>query len=387
MLSWVVFGATACVGDLASSGAVVSDSAGVQVVSYVQIPAATPRWQLDSIPVVSIGEDRVGDAYEFFRVRGALSHRDRVLVGDGGSAQLRLFDGAGNHVSSVGRTGSGPGEFQNLQWLGKIRGDSVLTWDLALQRVTVFDPELDLVGTLPLRLPVTAYVVAGGFDDGDFLVWPFGVRTEPIASPRIVVDTSFFAVTTPGDEATVDTIARVPARPTYMEPDGTSVRVPFTGEPVYAVAGTAAWIGSGEAGELARYAKDGTVDAVIRLPSPGEVPGTAVAAFRSEYLEGHEGSERLERAQRLDRMQFPEELPAFDMVHVDSGGNLWVREYLLGEEDQQEWIVLDETGAIVASMAMPLGLRVTSITQDLVVGVWRDEVDVETVRTYGYSRR
>jgi hypothetical protein len=370
----------------------VADSAGIRVVSYIRRPTAIPGWQFDSVPVVSIGTDFGEEPYLLSRVRGAFHHRNGFLLGDGGSGELRFFDEIGRHVRSVGGIGSGPGEFQAgfggaIQWMGRIRGDSLIAWDLPLQRVTIFDPELNLVGTTPLRLPVVAYVVAGAFDDGDLLVWPFGIRMAPIPSPRVVVDTSFFAIVKRSDQASLDTIVRLPARPTYVEPDGVSVRVPFTADPAYAVGATVTWAGSGQSGEIARRGKDGTAHVIVRLPAGGAVPPAAVDAFRSAYLEGHTGAELAEQARVLNAIPLPAALPAFDLLHIDSEGNLWIREYLLPDAEEQQWLVLGDAGQPIARIETPSRLRVTSITRDLIVGIWRDALDVETVRVHRYTRR
>jgi hypothetical protein len=56
------------------------------------------------------------------------------------------------------------------------------------------------------------------------------------------------------------------------------------------------------------------------------------------------------------------------------------------EEGGARWIVLDMTGAAVATVRTPPDLWVLEIGADYVLGVAHDSLDVETVRLYRLSR-
>ncbi|MGH7476919.1 MAG: type II toxin-antitoxin system VapB family antitoxin [Longimicrobiales bacterium] len=104
------------------------DEAAVRIdtvggVVRVQNPEAAPRWRLE--PLVSIGSmGGFGEARpdEFGLVRSVVAdERGQIYVADTRSNEIRVFDAAGNHLRTIGRAGSGPGEFRtvySLAWLG-----------------------------------------------------------------------------------------------------------------------------------------------------------------------------------------------------------------------------------------------------------------------------
>ena len=112
----------------------VRDSAGIRIVENT-----TPLWQegeewhLSPEPVVDIGGGDV-EENQLFRVAGALRLSDgRIVVGNGGTHELRFYTGDGAFVRSVGRRSDGPGEFQDLRWVRRLRGDSLIAiWPLRL---------------------------------------------------------------------------------------------------------------------------------------------------------------------------------------------------------------------------------------------------------------
>ena len=60
-----------------------------------------------------------------------------IYVGDR-SGQLLVFAPDGNVLRKLGRKGQGPGEFDRIQTVRVLPGDSVYAFDVGLQRATVF---------------------------------------------------------------------------------------------------------------------------------------------------------------------------------------------------------------------------------------------------------
>ena len=76
-------------------------------------------------------------------------------------------------------------------------------------------------------------------------------------------------------------------------------------------------------------------------------------------------------------------LPAYEQVLLDRAGNLWTVRVRWFWSEAPVWQVLDPQGRWLGQVAMPPGGRISEIGEDYVLGVWRDEMDIETVRMYG----
>jgi hypothetical protein len=98
--------------------------------------AQTP-WTVDAKPVVDIPGTGAGGVLVFEHViAGARLSNGTIVLADQAAAIVRFFDASGRATQSVGRPGSGPGEFQMIFWLGQCGADSVFVWDFRLGRMT-----------------------------------------------------------------------------------------------------------------------------------------------------------------------------------------------------------------------------------------------------------
>jgi hypothetical protein len=82
-------------------------------------------------------------------------------------------------------------------------------------------------------------------------------------------------------------------------------------------------------------------------------------------------------------------LPAeqtYRFVRVDDVGLLWSRDPIGPNSSTRHWTVYDSTGAILARADTPLRFDVYQIGEDFILGRWRNEEDVEFIRTYGLTR-
>jgi hypothetical protein len=107
---------------------------------------------------------------------------------------------------------------------------------------------------------------------------------------------------------------------------------------------------------------------------------------------------------RPPELVLPETYPLFGRLLTDGGGNLWVMRYPAFEEpvsswqlkslmggwvvdpEGAEWIVLDHDGQTVARVRTPPGVMVLEIGSDYILGLSRDELDVESVSLYRLQR-
>ena len=121
-----------------AGGAQTEDSAGVVIVRNAR-PTSDSRleWQVGSEPVVSIGAIEGREDFQLHRVDDGLKLADgRIVVANGGSHQLFVFDEDGSYLTSWGQRGEGPGDFggafgsdglgsPQLFWIEPWAGDSL----------------------------------------------------------------------------------------------------------------------------------------------------------------------------------------------------------------------------------------------------------------------
>ncbi len=99
-------------------------------------------WSASLEPHVSIGGVDGPQEYQWFDVTAAARQSDGdIVVVDGGSREVRLYDRLGIFMRNLGGPGSGPGEFQDPAQVMVTAGDSVVVWDNTLYRITRFDPD------------------------------------------------------------------------------------------------------------------------------------------------------------------------------------------------------------------------------------------------------
>lgn len=85
------------------------------------------------------------------RVSGlALSPDRRLALGDASEGNVKLFDLRGRLLAVLGRSGSGPGEFQQPRFPRFDPTGRLFVGDGQLNRITEFDPNGTLVRTIPL---------------------------------------------------------------------------------------------------------------------------------------------------------------------------------------------------------------------------------------------
>ena len=81
-------------------------------------------------------------------------------------------------------------------------------------------------------------------------------------------------------------------------------------------------------------------------------------------------------------MPLPETYPAYTGIALSAEGYLWVREYDLPGNEANNWSVFDAEGTLLGTLGLPPRFRPLDIGPDYILGVWRDEDDVEHVRMY-----
>ena len=75
-------------------------------------------------------------------------------------------------------------------------------------------------------------------------------------------------------------------------------------------------------------------------------------------------------------------MPTFRRLATDTEHNLWVEEYRRPGDDVPSWSVFDPDGHFLGMVTGPEGLNVTDIGADYMLGIVRDDMEVERVVMY-----
>jgi hypothetical protein len=96
---------------------------------------------------------------------------------------------------------------------------------------------------------------------------------------------------------------------------------------------------------------------------------------------------RADHLSALDHELRPDVLPGYDRVLVSDDGHVWAQGYELDPAVPHDWDVFDARRRFVGQVHVWSGFYPMTITQNSVVGVWRDTLGVEHVRAYRFARR
>ena len=139
---------------------------------------------------------------------------------------------------------------------------------------------------------------------------------------------------------------------------------------------------------LAVWDSDGSLARLVRLAEP--LRPLSAAAWEAELQRRiAEVPEQARAGIRAlwDRVPRPDTLPAISTVVHDAADHIWIRGFVFAATDTSaRWIVLDPSGQAVASLDLPAGMEVYDIGTDYLVGVVRDDLDVERVQVWPLRR-
>jgi len=380
-------------GESPTGGASIVDSAGVVIVTN-SIDGTIAEWSIDPDPIVRVGGEREEPGQQLYRVVGAVRLSDgRLAVANAGSVEIYYYDPAGEFVGAVGGRGGGPGEFDWLDWIAKLAGDTIVAYDSSQRRVSWFDDQGELARSVTVRAgaEVTWPSPVGVFGDGSLLVRQY-------ISPGDYSGLHHWEFRLLRYDASADSMAplgRFRGEDSFHVRVGRGVAnhgVPFGRSTALGVADMLFYVAHNDRFEIRFYDTKGALRRIVRRVQP-LVPVTdeLVRRFREASLERVPREEERRRLESvLDEVPIPETVPAFGPayyrgspnVRVDELGNLWVLEYRWQLDEATSWSVFDEDGLAVAKLTLPAGYQPLHIGRDHMVLLTHDELDVESVQAH-----
>jgi hypothetical protein len=368
------------------------DSAGVIIVEN-RFEAIREGWAVGAIPSLVVGGMDAPEAEQLFRVTGAIRLSDgRLALSNAGTGEIRILSTDGTLLTTHGREGDGPGEFQTPTLLGLLAADSLLVWDQGLRRVSVVHVEtgfarsyqVDWNGTgFPLARGMLAdgsVVIGGGMSFSSEEGFPTGVIRPP---------STFGWVRPDGEEVH---LAELEAGEMFARAsnEGFMARgLPFGRFSTSAAAPMGVWLGTGDSYELSYHGASGDLERILRLDAPSRtVSDEDVEAYIRVNVDEDTNDENRRRELRsmTREMPIPEHVPPYQSLLVDTEGYLWVGDYQIPEQDVPTWTIFDGDGRVVGRLATPARTRLLEVGPDYILGRTADEFDVESLTMWPLTR-
>jgi len=411
----LVLGGTGCARDVSTPAGddIVRDSAGIEIVeSGSPVWTEATRWRLGDEPLMELG--RVGGGApeeEFANILGVHGLSDGgVAVVDRWRALIVFFDASGAALGRAGGVGSGPGEFRSFEFMRESFAcrDTVFVATLGGMAqgfvapgayVRTFRAEPPPEGGTPgVRL-----CGAGGF------VVQSRHSARPV-TPGLHRDSVLLTWHDRDGRmrAVIDSVPSADRMWVQGVHEGLGYSDALFGPSLSVAARDDVLVtGFADRFELAVRDGSGAVRRIVRVDGRGRTVGAEdVDRFAAFVLDPWRGNqdERRRLEERLEAA-LGRPVPAFADVEVDAAGNVWARDFdhldavawfdhydALGglgistersELDRsRRWAVIGTDGRYLGEVLTPPRFRVHDIGEDWVLGVWRDELDVEYVRKY-----
>ncbi len=361
------------------------DSAGIAIVEALKPTwEVSQRWRVDSEPVVDVSRSGIGEAHEFFRVRDMRRMPNgAIAVANRGTNEIRLFTMDGRFLRAVGGAGDGPGEYRNLRML-ETTGDTLVVLD-SDGRVTVLGPELDLIRTWELRYrAVSIHDIA----DGEMAVQFISPSMTSVREGGALIRNPGVLYRIGPTGVMIDSIASTAGGEEYIHasPDGgrTASRPLFGKSSHVATWNGHIYRGSADDMQVEELTAVGELLRILRIPDfPLALTNTQIRAERVSYLGADlpPGVTELPPFLRrlVEELPNPARRPAYSDIHVDPLGAIWLRPFVGRSEmgTSEEWQVIADNGTWLGGVEIPGNFTVFDIDEDVVLGVFVDDLGVE----------
>ena len=367
--------------------ALVRDSAGVRIVEYAAAPAADAPFAFSPEPVYSHGSGNGNYAFQSIWA-GRLLPDGSAAISDDGNDEVVIVapDGAAHHI--LARSGQGPGEVGFVASLFVLSQDSLLLEDDVNRRFTLF------VNGSPARTVTVQDPAFGrglsahGLDSSGQLLMSTSSYRSGFEEAWLQGKMVRFNL----DTGVPDTVASYDFAP-YTPREGP--QNPFAGfGRVTAAAGHFLYTRSDKA-EITWRLPDGTVRQIVRwrpepvYPTEEHLePLAARTRTRLRFANPQGSAGRIEEMvmEQLAGYQILPDtpLPFFSRPLGDGEGRVWLPTYVPGgpREGLPPYSVVSPEGEWLGRVDAPPRLRILDVAGGRVLGVVKDEMDVESIVVY-----
>jgi hypothetical protein len=391
LISSVSVLAAGCGGGEVRWAGTITDSAGVTVVfnTDVGIWALGEEWTLEED--LRIGAVDGPPEYQFGQVlQIAVDSKGRIFVLDGQAQHVQVYSPVGVHEQTIGARGSGPGELQAGLALLIGTGDTLLVPDGQNLRFNRYAPDGSSAGSTKLPIeegrPMSFRATASGVIVEQLR--PLMLPGQPaIENPKDVV------VLLANDGTVTDTLMTFSSG----ESMSSGAFTLFAPEPAWDITDDLQLLfGINDDYRITLYT-DGQPDRIfIKYFQRQPIREADAEAIKSEIRRRmtQYGASAEQISRQLDRVQFADYFPAFNIVGAGPNGTTWVQHFRplsdLSEEELASivgranfggpnWDVFDAQGRYLGVVTMPEDFTPKLFRGDKIYGIWRDELDVQYV--------
>ena len=326
-----------------SSTVSVSDSAGVEIVRISDLHALDLP-ELNRQLLYSTAAD-----LELYHVAGAVFLPDSSLaIADKGSSQVILLAQDGSVRERVGREGEGPGEYEDIEWIGVGAGGNLSVYDGGLGRFTFLEPSGRVTGVqrFDMTHAIAPLVHLAG---GEFLAV---LETRPFRPLGFQRGPLFLVI---GDQsgAVVDTLGRWAGKERYVTPDR-MIQIGFAATALYAGRGSHAVLATTDSLDVTLFEGTEPLARIRGGHSPRRVTSREKEAWTELVLDMYREEVRPAQREVLEQSTVRDTYPAFGALKVDADGGIWIGGYARLEDVERRWTVLRLDGTPLGMLNLPV---------------------------------
>ncbi|MDE2873551.1 MAG: hypothetical protein OXQ94_17895 [Gemmatimonadota bacterium] len=383
--SVLVLALTACGSDTEPvADRVVDDSAGVRIVTLAATPDVEAPFAFGPEPLYRHGAG--ADDYMFSSVwRGILLGDGSAAIFDARNSELVLLNPDGTFHSVLAPAGEGPGEVKMVTSMFAAGRDGILVEDFLNARFTLFVNGA-VARTVSTRGPINDGLRSRGMDASGGMLMSSGSYRRGFPEEWLPGHMVRFDLDT-GVADTVATYDYVPFHP----PEGTPEN-PFKHFGIAGAVGGEFLYGRTDTPELVWRRPDGSVRQIVRREPdpvyPAEEHWDIFAAELRETAPRHNPHAQTEEAieelvtSMLGRYELEPDvpLPLFTTPRGDDEGRIWLGDFVVGYGGTitSSYRILSAEGEWLGRLDVPDGLRILDIAGGRVLGVMKDEMEVES---------
>lgn len=310
----------------------------------------------------------------------AIDSNENMLFADNAQHKIYYLSSDGELLQTFGGSGSGPGEFQWLSFLFLLDDDRLLVPDMMQRRLSEFrlnNGKWEYYDTFTIDDDPSKFFFMGfKLTDGDIMISdPFSMTVPPEMNRVSYRPVSFHKISVEGEMVQENFMETMGSAMLFSQSGGNFrvAPVPFSE--------TELLIGSPN-GYL--YRGNNMTFNIDKLDANGEVVANYSLDWpnydvkpedASQYLENYEGDFR-----SSVRSNIPDIKPVLRQIRVSNRGEVWVQVHV--ENDEADWIILNEDGSVKGRVRFPENSNVQHIRDNRIYTIGTDEFDVPAILVY-----